>query len=92
MAGRTIEETARIVHSSKSSVVAVKKTLGTKLHHLQRGRKPILTYREIEDLKIQCMSDKCLVAADCITYCWGHIWEEGLEDHCHELPESGRCH
>ena len=70
MAGRTIEETARIVHSSKSSVVAVKKTLGTKLHHLQRGRKPILTYREIEDLKIQCMSDKCLVAADCITYCW----------------------
>jgi hypothetical protein len=70
MARRTVEETARIVHSSKSSAVAAKKTLGTKMHPLQRGRKPILTDREIEDLKFQCLSDKCLIAADCITYCW----------------------
>jgi hypothetical protein len=52
MARKTIEEIARIAHCSNSSVVAVKKTLGTKMHPLQRGRKPILTYREIEDLKI----------------------------------------
>jgi transposase len=69
MAGKMIEETAGMVHSSNSSVMSVKKTLGTKVPSLKRGRKPVVTYREIEDMKIQCQKKNCLVASDCVKYC-----------------------
>ncbi len=65
MAGKTIEATARIVHSNKTSVMTVKNALGTKALFLKRRRKPVFTYREIE-LKVQCQRKNCLVASNCV--------------------------